>query len=81
MESRRCRELLREDNEFTDVEVFILTGSYSTKDKLAMQDLNVRGHIIKPLGYGDALNVFWALQSYWTLDNRKMSAMLLSSSR
>jgi CheY-like chemotaxis protein len=54
---------LRDDTEFTDVEVFILTGSYSTKDKIAMQDLHVRGHIIKPLGYGDALNVFWALQA------------------
>ncbi len=54
---------LRDDADFTDVEVFILTGSYSTKDKIAMQDLNVRGHIIKPLGYGDALNVFWALQA------------------
>lgn len=53
---------LRADNYFLDIKVFILTGAFSTDEKLAMQDLNVRGHIIKPMEYKDALNVFWALQ-------------------
>lgn len=53
---------LRGDNQFIDVKVFILTCAFSSEDKIAMQTLNVRGNIIKPLEYKDALNVFWSLQ-------------------
>ncbi|AHE66355.1 response regulator [Legionella oakridgensis] len=56
-------KLLRADPTFIDIEVFILTGAFNTQDKMAMKDLNVRGHIIKPLEYEDALNLLWALQS------------------
>ena len=53
---------LRSNSEFSDIDVFIITGAFSSKDKLAMHDLNVKGHIIKPLEYSDALNIFWGLQ-------------------
>ncbi|MCP0912944.1 MULTISPECIES: response regulator [Legionella] len=56
-------QTLRSNPDFTDIDVFILTGSFGTEDKLAMEGMNVRGHIIKPLQYGDALNVFWTLQT------------------
>lgn len=53
---------LRSDGQYADVGVYILTGAYTTQDKLAMQDLNVCGQIIKPLEYSDALTLYWALQ-------------------
>lgn len=52
---------LRSDPNFGIIEVYVLTGSYSTKDKIAMRDMNVSGFIVKPIEYADALNVFWAL--------------------
>lgn len=53
---------LRDDTDFIDIQVFVLTGVYTSEEKLAMKELNVRGHIIKPLEYKDALNIFWALE-------------------
>lgn len=52
---------LRSNPEFGAIVVYVLTGSYSSKEKMAMRDLNVAGFIVKPLEYPDALNVFWAL--------------------
>ncbi|WP_115711937.1 response regulator [Legionella sainthelensi] len=50
---------LREGFTFTDVKVFVLTGAYTTEEKLATSDLNISGCIIKPLKYEDALNILW----------------------
>lgn len=55
-------KLIRKEPSLALTEVFILTNAYTTKDKLAIRDLNVRGQIIKPLEYGDALNIYWATQ-------------------
>lgn len=54
---------LRADSSFTDIEVFILTAAYTSKDKLVLEPLNIRGHLIKPLDYGEAIKLFWVLQS------------------
>lgn len=54
---------LREQKEFQHTFVFILTSTYTTKDKLAIQYLNVSGCIIKPLQRSDALNIFWCITS------------------
>ena len=61
MNGVECLKAIRANADLADTEVYILTGSYATKDKLAMRDLNVAGFIVKPLEYSDALNVFWAL--------------------
>ncbi|ARB93089.1 response regulator [Legionella longbeachae] len=50
---------LREGFTFNDVKVFVLTGAYTTEEKLATSDLNISGCIIKPLKYEDALNILW----------------------
>ncbi|WP_115709423.1 response regulator [Legionella sainthelensi] len=55
-------KIIRQEPSLAFVEVFIVTNAYTTKDKLATKDLNVRGQIIKPLEYGDALNIYWATQ-------------------
>lgn len=52
---------LRADADFGSIVVYVLTSSFSTKEKIALRDLNVAGFIVKPLEYPDALNVFWAL--------------------
>ncbi|STY31634.1 two-component response regulator [Legionella wadsworthii] len=53
-------KIIRKDPALAFTEVFILTNAYTKEDKLAIKDLNVRGQIIKPLEYGDALNIYWA---------------------
>ncbi|WP_454781620.1 response regulator [Legionella sp. WA2022007384] len=53
-------KIIRKDPSLAFTEVFILTNAYTKEDKLAIKDLNVRGQIIKPLEYGDALNIYWA---------------------
>lgn len=55
-------KMIRKEPALICTEVFILTNAYTSKDKLAIKDLNVRGQIIKPLEYGDALNIYWATQ-------------------
>jgi CheY-like chemotaxis protein len=52
---------LRADPEFSTPPVYVLTASFTTEDKLALHDLNIAGHIVKPLEYSDALNLFWSL--------------------
>ena len=55
-------KIIRKDPSLAFTEVFILTNAYTTEDKLAIKNLNVRGQIIKPLEYGDALSIYWATQ-------------------
>lgn len=56
-------KFLRADPELSTSAVYILTASFTTEDKLALQDFNIAGYIIKPLEYSDALNLFWSLLS------------------
>lgn len=52
---------LRSNSGFSFINVFLLTGSYTTKDKIATQKLNISRCIVKPMQHTDALHVFWAL--------------------
>jgi CheY-like chemotaxis protein len=52
---------LRESPQFANIIVYILTASYGTKEKLAIQNLNVRDHIIKPFGHDNAIMILWDL--------------------
>jgi CheY-like chemotaxis protein len=54
---------LRKHPEFKSTFVFIVTSTYTTKDKLAIRPLSVSGCIIKPLQHADALNIFWCITS------------------
>jgi CheY-like chemotaxis protein len=54
---------LRQNKEFQKTFVFIVTSTYTTKDKLAIRHLDVSGCIIKPLQRADALNIFWCITS------------------
>ncbi|MGL5741571.1 MAG: response regulator [Legionella sp.] len=54
---------LREDLAFAGIKVFVLTGVYTTEEKLAASELNVSGCIIQPVQYTDALNILWCLSA------------------
>ncbi|MBI2785976.1 MAG: response regulator [Legionella longbeachae] len=55
-------KIIRKDPALAFIEVFLLTSTFTSEDKFAIKDLNVRGQIIKPLEYADALNIYWATQ-------------------
>jgi CheY-like chemotaxis protein len=52
---------LREDSSFDGIKVFMLTGEYTTREKLATNSLRVSGRIVKPLQYEDVLNIYWSI--------------------
>ncbi|WP_392538268.1 response regulator [Legionella sp. 227] len=54
---------VRKTFDFEKVKVFLLTGEYTTKEKIAKSELHVSGCIIKPLQYTDALNIAWCLSA------------------
>ncbi len=54
---------VRKSFDFEKVKVFLLTGEYTTKEKLAKSELHVSGCIIKPLQYADALNISWCISA------------------
>lgn len=52
---------LRMDPQFDNILVYMLSGLYSTQDKLATRDLKVAGHIVKPLGHNEALHIYMSV--------------------
>lgn len=54
-------EKLREESDFKYLTVYILTTAYTTRDKLATQNLKVAGYIVKPLQFDDVQHMYWSL--------------------
>lgn len=54
-------KILRTGTEFHHLKVYILTTAYTGRDKIATQNLNVAGYIVKPLEYSDLQTVYWSL--------------------
>jgi CheY-like chemotaxis protein len=52
---------IRTDKNFNHIPVYIVTGLYSTKDKLATHDLDVTGRIVKPIEFDDVLRIYWTM--------------------
>ncbi len=52
---------LRSDSDFDNVKVFMLTGEYTTREKLATHNLNVTFRIIKPLQFEDVRHIYWVI--------------------
>ncbi|HLG38849.1 MAG TPA: response regulator [Chitinophagaceae bacterium] len=44
---------IRNDEKFKDLEVFIMTTSADSSDRIATEQLGISGYIIKPLSYND----------------------------
>lgn len=49
---------LRMQKRFNDVSIFMVTGIYSTQDKLALKNLGILGRIVKPMSEYDALHMY-----------------------
>ena len=54
-------ETLRKDSNFDSVQVFILSGEYTTREKLAMHHLSVAFRIVKPLQLDDVRHLHWLI--------------------
>jgi len=54
-------EKLRADPDLQFITVYILTTAFTTRDKLATQDLKVAGYIVKPLQFSDIMRMYWSL--------------------
>ncbi len=46
-------KIIRVDDRFKDVKVFVITTSSETNDRSITEQLGISGYIIKPLGYSD----------------------------
>lgn len=53
--------ILRADSAFDDIHIFMLTGEYSTREKLESNNIRVTGRIVKPLQFDDVLNIYWVI--------------------
>ncbi|KTC66285.1 response regulator, receiver domain (plasmid) [Legionella adelaidensis] len=54
---------LRENPQFNSIMVFVVTSLFSSKDKIALQNLGIVGSLIKPLQHSDALDIYWCVNS------------------
>ena len=51
-------EILRSDSDFDNTYVFMLTGEYTTREKLDTHHLSVTGRIVKPLLADDVYHIY-----------------------
>jgi CheY-like chemotaxis protein len=60
-------KVLRADENFKDLSVFVMTTSNEDNDKVEAYKLNVAGYILKPLSMSDFVKAVSTLHSYWML--------------
>jgi CheY-like chemotaxis protein len=60
-------QALRADPELRSTSVVVLTTSNSERDKVAAYDLNVAGYLLKPVTFGNFVDLMASLNKYWTL--------------
>jgi len=58
---------LRADPALHSSSVVVLTTSNEERDKLEAYELNVAGYLLKPVTFGNFVDVMAALNKYWTL--------------
>lgn len=58
---------LRADPDLAPTPVVVLTTSDDERDRVNAYDLNVAGYILKPVTFGNFVEVMAALNKYWTL--------------
>jgi CheY-like chemotaxis protein len=58
---------LRADPALATTSVVVLTTSNEDRDKVEAYRLNVAGYLLKPVQFGDFVDVTAALNKYWTL--------------
>jgi CheY-like chemotaxis protein len=60
-------KLLREDENFKNISVFVMTTSNEDSDKINAYNLNVAGYILKPLSFEKFLSSVATLKNFWQL--------------
>lgn len=58
---------LRADPALHSTSVVVLTTSNEERDKVEAYELNVAGYLLKPVTFGNFIDVMAALNKYWTL--------------
>jgi len=59
--------LLRKEEKYKDISVFVMTTSDKDSDIIEAYDLNVAGYILKPLSLTSFMESISILNSYWKL--------------
>jgi CheY-like chemotaxis protein len=58
---------LRADPEIRQIPVVVLTTSNEEKDRVQAYNLNVAGYILKPITFGNFVELMVTLNKYWAL--------------
>jgi CheY-like chemotaxis protein len=59
--------IIRKDERFKHISVFVMTTSNEDSDKINAYNLNVAGYILKPLSFEKFLTSVATLQNFWQL--------------
>ncbi|UQD56513.1 response regulator [Flavobacterium sp. K5-23] len=60
-------KIMREDDRFKNISVFVMTTSNEDSDKINAYNLNVAGYILKPLSFEKFLSSVATLKNFWQL--------------
>tara|TARA_R110002072_G_scaffold166964_14_gene320385 strand:- start:4736 stop:5149 length:414 start_codon:yes stop_codon:yes gene_type:complete len=60
-------EVIRKNEEFKNISVFVMTTSNEESDKIDAYNLNVAGYILKPLSMDRFIEAVSILNNYWKL--------------
>ncbi len=60
-------EIIRSNEKFKSISVFVMTTSAEESDKIAAYNLNVAGYILKPLSFQSFVSSVAVLNNYWKL--------------
>lgn len=58
-------KVIREDERFKNISVFVMTTSNEDSDKINAYNLNVAGYILKPLSFEKFLHSVGTLKNFW----------------
>ena len=58
---------LRADPKLKTTSVVVLTTSNEDRDRIEAYQLNVAGYLLKPVTFGNFVDLMAALNKYWTL--------------
>jgi CheY-like chemotaxis protein len=59
--------IMRKDERFKNISVFVMTTSNEDSDKINAYNLNVAGYILKPLSFEKFISSVSTLKNYWEL--------------
>jgi CheY-like chemotaxis protein len=60
-------KVMRANEKFKNITVFVMTTSNEDSDKIKAYDLNVAGYILKPLSFEKFLSSVATLKNFWQL--------------